>query len=310
MSSGQFRSGAIVGEPDSDSEGPGGRYYLRVGPRQIPLHVSGTLIGRDDSCHVTLNGALVSRRHARVSLVDGELYVEDLESTNGTFVNQAKIRGRVPIQPGDRIFVGSFEIEVTWQQGEAPESGTFVEDSGDRETPSSGVAIVGRVAIARERDHWGGVTARGPKMGAIDLETIESAARLAERMFALGRPLAGREILREPLSDLLAMSRRGLTIEPRVLDVAGRSAIKLAQEICDATWLNLAIEIHLLAGQPMRAETLKQIIALREKGPIGDDDLIERYHARMLATLEFMPLAERLLYTELAGLVPGSDDDS
>jgi pSer/pThr/pTyr-binding forkhead associated (FHA) protein len=310
MSSGQFKNGPDeAGDRSSDPESSVGRYCLRVGPRRIVVHPGENFVGRDDTCQVMVTGALVSRQHARFVLERGELCVEDLGSTNGTFVNNARIQGRVPVQHGDRIFVGSTEIEVVWEGSDIPSSGTLGDDPSDRMTPSSGAVLVGRVAVTRELEHWEAVTERGPRSGLVDFETIDSAVRLAERMFAMGRPLAGRDILAEPLSRVLALARDGEHLEPTTVDAAGRGAVKLALEVFDANWVDVAVEIHLHAGHPMRTETLEQIVVLRKKAPIGDDALIARYYARICAMIGFMPLAERLLYAELAGDDPPQNDD-
>src|SRR5437773_2576013 len=112
MASGQFRSGAIsIGEQPSRS-GSVGTYWFRIGRREIRLDPGETIIGRDDTCHIVVTGALVSRRHALAVLDGTELSVEDLGSANGTFVNRARIHGRTPLQPGDSVSIGSCEIEV------------------------------------------------------------------------------------------------------------------------------------------------------------------------------------------------------
>jgi pSer/pThr/pTyr-binding forkhead associated (FHA) protein len=66
----------------------------------------GTTIGRA-GCDVDLSDPDVSRRHAVVRDVDGGLAVEDLGSTNGTFVNDSRISGIVEISPGDRVRFGN-----------------------------------------------------------------------------------------------------------------------------------------------------------------------------------------------------------
>lgn len=310
MSSGPFRTGAIAAsDDDAAPESSAHGYSLRIGPRQVRLHVGETLIGRDEACGVVVRGALVSRRHARALLVDGELSIEDLGSTNGTFLNRARVRGRVAVRPGDRIFVGSSEIEVISSGGDAPQSGIVADAAVDRSTPSSGVSLADRTAVARESDHWGIATERNAGRAGPDAGGIESVGRVAERMFALGRPLDGRDVLSEPLKAVLASARDGRIPDTSVLDAAARYAMRLAQEVYDANWVNFAVEIHLLADYPMRVETLRQIVALRKKAPIGDDALIARYHARLCGRIGSMPLAERLLYAELANHLPRADVD-
>ena len=80
--------------------------------RQIPL--TGALeIGREPSLGVSLEeDTEVSRHHARVSLQNGQVFVEDLGSTNGTYVNDQPIQGRRLIAPGDRIRLGLTVLQL------------------------------------------------------------------------------------------------------------------------------------------------------------------------------------------------------
>jgi pSer/pThr/pTyr-binding forkhead associated (FHA) protein len=54
----------------------------------------------------------VSQLHARVFTRDGQLLVEDLGSTNGTYLNRAKVAGPMVMQKGDRLQVGNTVLEV------------------------------------------------------------------------------------------------------------------------------------------------------------------------------------------------------
>jgi pSer/pThr/pTyr-binding forkhead associated (FHA) protein len=69
-------------------------------------------VGRAAGCGVALADATVSQLHARVFRRDGRLYVEDLGSTNGTWINRAKVSAPAPLKRGDRLQVGSTVLEV------------------------------------------------------------------------------------------------------------------------------------------------------------------------------------------------------
>lgn len=66
----------------------------------------GMTIGRAD-CDIELNDPDVSRRHAVLRQVDHGLAIEDLGSKNGTFVNDRRISGIVPLGAGDRVRFGN-----------------------------------------------------------------------------------------------------------------------------------------------------------------------------------------------------------
>ena len=69
------------------------------------------VIGRNDA-DLVLDDAQVSRHHARLRWVRGDLQLDDLRSTNGTRVNGVQIDGSRTLQDGDLITVGPFAIEV------------------------------------------------------------------------------------------------------------------------------------------------------------------------------------------------------
>ena len=69
-------------------------------------------IGRAPRADFILDRALVSRLHCRLTAGDDSVEVEDLSSTNGTFVNEQRI-ARARLASGDRLRVGRVEITVT-----------------------------------------------------------------------------------------------------------------------------------------------------------------------------------------------------
>jgi len=81
----------------------GGEFPLRMN-REI-------IIGRSSDLDMVLVEDMVSRKHARISTQAGEVYIEDLGSTNGTFVNGEKVT-RSRLTQGDRILVGTSIIKM------------------------------------------------------------------------------------------------------------------------------------------------------------------------------------------------------
>ena len=71
--------------------------------RAFPLDGDSSTIGRDPSNEIAIDEARISRLHARVYLNEGVLTVEDMGSTNGTFVNGLPLTGPRALTPGDII---------------------------------------------------------------------------------------------------------------------------------------------------------------------------------------------------------------
>jgi hypothetical protein len=68
-----------------------------------------TRIGRSPDCDIFLDDVTVSRNHAVLVEEDGEFYVEDQGSLNGTFVNRKRI-DRAPLEEGDELQVGKYRM--------------------------------------------------------------------------------------------------------------------------------------------------------------------------------------------------------
>lgn len=80
-------------------------YPVAVGEGVIQLPREGLVVGRDADCGLVLVDADVSRRHAKIDYRSGHYVVSDLDSTNGIFVNNRKLR-EAELRPGDLIRLG------------------------------------------------------------------------------------------------------------------------------------------------------------------------------------------------------------
>lgn len=69
-------------------------------------------VGRGEACHIRLDDAYVSQAHARLYASDAAWYVEDLGSTNGTFLNRQRLTGPVEVKAGDEVRVGKTILEL------------------------------------------------------------------------------------------------------------------------------------------------------------------------------------------------------
>ena len=68
-------------------------------------------IGRE-AADITIEDPEISRRHAEVRMAGGDLEVEDLGSTNGTYLNRRKVTSASAVQKGDRIKIGKTVMEL------------------------------------------------------------------------------------------------------------------------------------------------------------------------------------------------------
>ena len=81
----------------------GGEFPL-VADKQI-------IVGRSSDLDMVLVEDMVSRKHARIAMAEDQIWIEDLGSTNGTFVNGEKIK-RARLKEGDRVLIGTSILKV------------------------------------------------------------------------------------------------------------------------------------------------------------------------------------------------------
>jgi hypothetical protein len=70
----------------------------------------GVLLGRGDAADIRLEDSFASSRHAQLSPHGEVMVIEDLGSTNGTYLNGQPLTGPQPLHPGDRIRIGDSEF--------------------------------------------------------------------------------------------------------------------------------------------------------------------------------------------------------
>jgi len=105
---------------------------MQTGPspgKAFTLSKSEIIIGRDINADVVLNTAEVSRRHARLYLDGGAYVVEDLGSTNGTFINGQHLAMPTPLRSGDIIMLGE-AATLVYEASQYDPNATMISPSG------------------------------------------------------------------------------------------------------------------------------------------------------------------------------------
>ena len=110
MVAGQDSGSTIVRQPSL----PRARLHVSQssGESDTNLNQLETILGRDPTNPVVVRDPLASRRHARIIIEDGEFWLEDMKSLNGTRVNGEVITGRRKLLPNDQIKIG--EVTMTF----------------------------------------------------------------------------------------------------------------------------------------------------------------------------------------------------
>src|SRR5262249_25555523 len=86
--------------------------YHREGAQAVPLQQGpGGVVGREPPSDIFVSDPNLSRRHARFTLSSGQVIVEDLGSTNGTWLNAGRVQ-RAVLNPGEEVVLGSVRASV------------------------------------------------------------------------------------------------------------------------------------------------------------------------------------------------------
>lgn len=88
------------------------RWYLELDERRIELEPGELVIGREPSADLVLDDATVSRHHAILSVAAERVTLQDLDSSNGSFVNGLRLRGEGELSAGDRMRLGRIRIQL------------------------------------------------------------------------------------------------------------------------------------------------------------------------------------------------------
>ncbi len=94
-----------------------GKYQGGVFPLKPNKQV---VIGRSSDLDMVLVEDMVSRKHAKITCQDGKVLIEDLGSTNGTFVNGEKILRAARLKEGDRILIGTSILKLVAETSASP----------------------------------------------------------------------------------------------------------------------------------------------------------------------------------------------
>jgi hypothetical protein len=198
-------------------------YRLKVPTGWLPLAPGDFEIGRSAHCQVILDGPKVSRLHARIVVDANGASVEDLGSANGVFVNGRRVvRGRHAIEPGDRILVGDFELELSL--------GDAVETMPPDRMPSGRPTLVDSLPSP-------GAGAATSKAHALEL-----LGSVAERAIGTGDAARAESILKGRLHEVLQAAAAG-QCDAVSRELAVKLALSLARAMPSPAWVDFTVDL-------------------------------------------------------------------
>lgn len=110
-----LRKNPELAEPEASTRKPATSLEIVEGPltgRTITLQGQPIMFGRAEDATVVLDDDYASGRHARLFPQGSRWFIEDLGSTNGTFVGENQLARAQPVEPGQRIRIGKTVLEL------------------------------------------------------------------------------------------------------------------------------------------------------------------------------------------------------
>ena len=84
--------------------------------KRVAVKTTSITLGRHGKCEISLPDRTISTEHARITVVRDDCFLEDLQSTNGTYVNQQLV-DRHLLEDGDIVSMGKYQIVFRSEQG-------------------------------------------------------------------------------------------------------------------------------------------------------------------------------------------------
>lgn len=240
------------------------RHVLRYQQHDILLSTGRFVIGRADTCQLSLDDPLVSRQHALLTIDDESVTVEDLGSRNGVKVNGELVAAPRRLSDRDQLSIGSQGLVYIARRENA--GATLVQPASDR----------------------------GPAFGLLGI--------LADKAFALGKPDEAERLLTEVLEQVLTDLEMGREVKPELFDRATGYAMRLAGATGNARWVEYVFKAFGSLKRPCPAGIVDQLYSLVRKVERVNLGVLRTYIEILRGTAGALGPAERFLVGRLEGL--------
>ena len=299
---------------------------------EVELREGSMLAGRLPECDVMIDDGLVSRMHARISVRDDSVVVEDLHSTNGVYVNGTRITHSALLREGDRLLLGTTEISLFEARPDArvaplrarrhdhdqsvPVLPPSLQGAPPATLPAAGRPPFGKLELHLDELDVEDGNGGPPSARSADLKSLRSRASgvpstaradalevigaLADRLAANGNFDEARRVLSSHLKRILQGATAGLTVPEEVCLLASRHALSLSRWTGQSAWIDYVVELHLASRRAMHPDTFTTFESAVLSGGDFDQQLFTYYvdglrGERGLLTVEERHVLDRLI---------------
>ncbi len=285
-------------------------FRLRYLAHDLELAVGDFVIGRSTECQLSVDDPLVSRRHAMMRITRDTVTMQDLGSRNGVLVNGVKIDGERSLVAGDKINIGSQEMQLLSADDAFQNVERANEDVYRRATQTLGAAYV--VDLRNVIDAVGApVSSPGAPERVSDPPTAEASRSrqsfqllggVADKALAMGRVEEAERLLQTMLLDVITRAREGQLIDPATAEAAAQYAARLGGATTRGAWVDYVFELYRRMKKPIAAPVVDELYTVVRKAKNIDLALVRGYVADLRAAAATHGPTEQFLVKRIEGL--------
>lgn len=228
------------------------RYRLRHGDTELELPPGEFVIGRSTQCNLTLDDALVSRRHARILTENEALFIEDLGSRNGFLLNGRDTRTRSSLRHLDRVRVGNHDMVIVDSKAEAggpsPSSGFCRMCGTALVVGARACSVCGTIVGGSANEHATVELQLPPELrrteGNAKMSAFALVGAIASKALALGRLDEAERMLAPLLDSIEKRLNAGEPVEAASVRESLDFAVKLLDGANTARWVGYVLNVH------------------------------------------------------------------
>jgi predicted component of type VI protein secretion system len=262
------------------------RCWLRMGGRETELKVGQTVLGRHDSCDVTLDDPLTSRRHAMIEFDGTTVLVQDLGSVNGVVVNGRRIKAAQELKTGDELRLGGQLIQLHLGPRQSEVAGRLRQGAQTLTAADS-------AALMKQETEDATVVRDG--------EALETLVMVAEKMLVVNRGADAERVLQAALRDVQERAARGRAVERATLEAAASVSVRLAEVTHKGQWISYVFTLYHSAQLVLPALVIDRLYSVVRVVDQVDMAPVRLYLARLRQLEGELGPAERFLVRRLDG---------
>jgi pSer/pThr/pTyr-binding forkhead associated (FHA) protein len=270
---------------------------LRYLAHDLEVPMGQFLIGRTPECQLSLDDPLVSRRHAILEIQSDGVFVQDLGSRNGVFVNGERAEVRTRLCEGDTIRIGTQDLVLSGV-GDVP-SAPKPPARFDMRSTMQDLRVSDLLA---DDDPPTSVNLRRPTTDpGRRVHGLSLIGGVADKALQLGRADEAERILQRALQQTMNKAREG-NLPPEHSEKAALYAIRLAGGTTRGAWIDYVFELYTLLRAPLPARLVDELYAVVRKVKHGDLSVFRAYAACLREISHGFGPAERFIQQRIEGL--------